>query len=102
MNLSTEYILKQKISSNVGDWIKLIEADNRELYIMMSVEEIQGVSKNVFKNDVKSKVKINFLKYLNNIKKTHTKSRNLKYTEIKLDEYLQHPSFNTTQKQLLF
>ena len=37
----------QKISSNVGDWIKLIEADKRELDIKMSDEEIQGVSKNV-------------------------------------------------------
>ena len=68
----------------------------------MTDEEIQGVSKNVFKNYVKGKVKIRFLQYLNDIKKTHSKAKYLICSEVKLAEYLQHPSFNTTQKQLLF
>ena len=46
----------QKISSNAGDWIRLVEADKSELNITMSDEEIQGVSKDMFKTVVKEKV----------------------------------------------
>ena len=46
----------QKISSNAGDWIRLIEADKIELNITMSDEEIQGASKDMFKTFVKEKV----------------------------------------------
>ena len=58
----------QKLNNNIGDWIKLVESDKKELEITMEEEEIQGVSKEIFKNYVKSKVKINHLKQLNNMK----------------------------------
>ena len=55
----------QKITSNAGDWFKLVEADKLELGITLTDEEIQGISKNVFKTFVKKRVKSNHLKYLN-------------------------------------
>ena len=33
----------QKISSNVGDWVNIVEADKSELGINLTDEEIQGV-----------------------------------------------------------
>ena len=68
----------------------------------MEDEEIQGLSKETFKNYVKSKVKINQLKQLNDMKKTHSKSEHLNCSELELAKYLEDPSFNTKQKQLLF
>ena len=92
----------QKMNNNSGDWIKLVESDKKELEIAMEDEEIQGLSKETFKNYVKSKVKINQLKQLNNMKKTHSKSEYLNCSELELAKYLEDPSFNTKQKQLLF
>ena len=72
----------QKISNSPGDLVRLIEADKKELEIKLSDEEIQCFLKEVFKRYVKSKVKINYLNYLNNLKKSHTKSRYMICTEI--------------------
>ena len=51
--LITRVYTTQKISSSVGDWVKLVQADKSELGITLTDEEIQGVSKNAFKNYVK-------------------------------------------------
>ena len=92
----------QKISSSVVDWVNILSRDKLELGITLTDKEVQGVSKNVFKNYVKKKVKINHLKNLNNLKKIHSKSNFLKCTEVKQADYIQHTGFNTKEKQLLF
>ena len=92
----------QKLSSNTGDWIGLVEQDKQQLGIDMSDHEIQGVSKEMFKRYVSKKVKNNFLKYLNDIKSKHSKSSNLKCDEIKTAEYLLSPKFSLKEKILLF
>lgn len=92
----------QKNSHDIGDWVKLIESDKIELDIQVTDDEIQGVSKEIFKNYVKSKVRINHLKFLNNLKKKHSKSKFLDCTQQKTAEYLKNPRLSTKQKQLLF
>ena len=92
----------KKITSNAGDWFKLIEADKLELGITLTDEEIKGVSKNVFKTFVKKRVKSNHLKYLNHIKKMHSKAKFLSCTDVKQADYLQENRFTTMEKQLLF
>jgi hypothetical protein len=92
----------QKISSSVGDWVRILESDKQELDIKMTYEEIQGVSKNVFKTFVKKKVKIYYLQHLNNLKKKHSKSEFLECRDVKMAEYIKDPRFNTRKKQLLF
>ena len=37
-----------KISNSIGDWIRLIEMDKRELEIHITDEEIQRVSQETF------------------------------------------------------
>ena len=39
----------QNISNSVGDWVRLIEADKSELGITLTDDDIQSISKNVFK-----------------------------------------------------
>ena len=92
----------QKLSNNTGDWIKLVEADKKELEIDMKDEEIQNVSKDKFKEYVTKKAKMHQLHFLASLKRKHSKSEFLNCTEFKTAEYLKDPVFNTKQKQLLF
>ena len=92
----------QKISSNAGDWIRLVEADKSELNITMSDEEIQGVSKDMFKTFVKEKVTNKFIQDLKELKMKHSKSKYLDCTDLKIAEYLKDPRLDTKKKQLLF
>ena len=51
-------IYKTQITSNSpGDWVRLVQSDKLELNITLTDEEIQGVSKNVFRNYVKEKAR---------------------------------------------
>ena len=92
----------QSNSSSVGDWVRLVSGDKDELSIEMTDAEIQGVSKNVFKNFVMKKVKRNHIEFLNTLKRKHSKSSNLDCKEVKMAEYLQDSRFSTKMKQLLF
>ena len=51
----------QKLSSSVGDWVRIVQADMKELNINMTDEEIQGVPKHTFKTFVKKKVRESLL-----------------------------------------
>ena len=92
----------QSIENSVGDWVRMVEEDKKELEIEMTNSEIQGVSEDVFKSYVKKKVKINHLKYLNTLKKKHYKSNKLECKELKMAEYMTSSRFNLKKKQLLF
>ena len=92
----------QKICSSMGDWVRIIESDKKELNINMTDEEIQGVPKETFKTFVKNKAKINFIKHLNTLKAQHSKSEFLECTDIKTAEYMTDRRLTTSKKQLLF
>ena len=92
----------QKNDNSIGDWVRLVEENKNELGISMTDQEIQGVSKEVFKTFVHKKVKINHLEYLNNLKKKHSKSTHLYCRDLKMAEYLIDAKFNSKKKQLLF
>ena len=92
----------QKISSNVGDWVRLVESDKIELVITVSDEEIQGVSKEMFKTFVKKKVSAKYIQHLNDLKIKHSKSKYLECSILKMAEYLKDPRLDNRKKQLLF
>ena len=80
----------------------MVTQDKQQLGIDMSDEEIQGVSKDVFKRYVTTKVKNNFLQYLKDMKSKHSKSINLRCNELKTAEYILSPKFSFKEKILLF
>ena len=80
----------------------MVEADKTELGIGLTDQEIQGVSKKVFKSYVKKKVKIWHLNYLHQLKIKHSKAKYLECTKLKLAEYLESSNLSTFQKRLLF
>ena len=92
----------QKISSNKGDWVRMIDSDKIELDINMTDKKIQGVSKQMFKNFVKKKVKGRFIQYINNLKAQHSKSKYLECSELKTAEYIKDKRLNDKEKKLLF
>ena len=67
--------------NNMGDWVRLVQADKAELGITLTDKEIQGVSENVFKNVVKKKVTIAHLRW---VEEKHSKSKYLDCTKLKL------------------
>ena len=96
-------IYKTQITSNSrGDWVRLVQSDKLELNITLTDEEIQGVSKNVFRNYVKEKAIMKHLKNLSESKKKHSKSENMRSDKFTQAEYIKDISLNTSEKQLLF
>ena len=82
----------QKISNSTGDWVRLVEADKKELGIDLTDKQIQEVSKSSFKTYVKKKVTQNFLQHLKYLKSRHSKSSpviNFKLQIIYKAHYLQ-------------
>ena len=68
----------------------------------MTDQEIQGVSKNMFKTYLKRKVTICHLKHLDQLKRKHSKAKHLQIDKLKPAEYIESPDFSTFEKRLLF
>ena len=79
-----------------GDWVSTVREDLSDLKINMSFEEIQNTSKEGFKKLVKEKVNEAALDYLKSLQKTHSKSKNLKYSELCLQQYLKSKTSKMT------
>ena len=92
----------QRVSNNIGDWVRLIDQDKSELKITLTDEQIQGVSKQSFKTYVKKQVTQNFLQNLEDKKMKHSKLKFMNTKELKTAEYIKSPVFSTREKRLLF
>ena len=84
-----------------SDWINTVKSDLTALNIQLNFNQIENTSKTCFKNMVKEKVKIKALSYLRNLQEDHSKSKDLLYHEIKLQDYLKNDN-NLTIKQKCF
>ena len=71
-----------------GDWITTALEDLKTLDINLKLDEIQRSSKINFKTMVKEKVKIKAFQYLLEIKDSHSKTSNLVYSALRLQDYL--------------
>ena len=71
-----------------GDWITTALEDIKSLEINLSLEEIQRLSKVNFKKMLKENVRIKSFQYLLNIKESHSKTINLEYSALSLQNYL--------------
>ena len=110
------YILDQKSDSLLSkffeaqcqdpvksDWVHTVKQDLNELNIMMNFDDIKKISKAQFKNFVKEKVKKKALEYLSDLQKTHSKSINLTYDKITLQDYLKpNNSLSIKEKCFIF
>ena len=85
-----------------GDWVTTCLNDLKELKINETLEEIENMSKNKFKNLVKSKILKNALEYL--LSKQGSKGQEIAYTSLEMADYLQpfNSTLNIEEKQKLF
>ena len=71
------------------DWAVLVEKDLVEVGLNLSHTQIKGMKKDSYKDLVKKKIKDCAFEYLQNIKISHSKVKNIEYCKLELAEYLQ-------------
>ena len=76
----------QKESPIKGDWVSTVMKDLSDLRIYETMDEIKEMSRNKFKNLIKSRIEVNALDYLQ--KKRGSKGNEIKLTRLEMSEYL--------------
>ena len=69
-----------------GDWASQIKSDLKELHITESFEELKTMTHSKFKENIKSQIRKNALKYL--LKKRKSKGKEIEYLNLEMAEYL--------------
>ena len=99
------FLQAQMDSPIKGDWILTVREDLAHLDINMNMEAIAATSKSAFKVIVKEAIRKKALLYLQNLQSSHTKSKNLKYSALMLQPYLEPNSdikLSIHEKQFIF
>ena len=71
-----------------GDWVLLVKEDLESLGLNLTFDNIARMSQNDLKNRVKMAVNSKAYTYLTEMQQKHSKSKNLVYSELKLQDYL--------------
>ena len=87
-----------------GDWVLRVKKDLEELEINLTFLEISQTSKSDLKKIIREKVKSAAFRYLSELKLSHSKSRNIKHGELKLQTYLQsnQSDLSIRERQFIF
>ena len=87
-----------------GDWVLRVKKDIEELGLNLTFLEIARTSKSDLKKITREKVKSAALRYLTELKLSHSKSRNVRYGELQLQSYLQssQSDLSIREKQFTF
>ena len=96
------FFLLQKKYPIKGDWVSSCLKDLSNLEISESLEEIKIMSRNKFKNLVKSRIQIKALEYLQT--KRGSKGEEIEYKNLEMSEFLLpfNSNLNIEEKQKLF
>ena len=97
-----KFLSAQKNKPVKNDWILQVEKDKQELRIDATDEELLKMSKGVFKNYIRKKVKNAALEHLNKLKRKHTKVRYIESDELKCSQYLMNSKFTSSEAKNLF
>ena len=76
--------------------------DIKAVNLDFNFDDIQNLSKQVLKKQLKSKIKKTAFKHLNKLKSQHSKVRHMSYTELVLQPYLKSKNITNEQAKLLF
>ena len=78
----------QRRNRTAKDWVTTVLSDIKEINLDIKFEDIRKMKKGTFVNVIKRKVEYKSLKYLENIKETHSKVKSLKHPVLKMQPYL--------------
>ena len=96
-------VLKAQTNKPVkGDWFSTVCNDIEEFEIENTIEEIQNMTENEVKRKVKIAMKITAFKFLNIEKNRKSKILNLKYSELKIQNYFTTNKFKSKRKIIIF
>ena len=95
------FLMAQSDNPGKNDWVHTVNEDLQRLDIQLNFEGIKQTSKSSFKQLVKERVRTKAFHYLTQLQQTHSKSKDLKYSEFKLQDYLK-PDNNMTIKEKAF
>ena len=84
-----------------GDWWELVMQDIIELNLNLSLSEIKQMSKEMFKNKVKTHVNEAAFVWLNNEKQRSKKIQNMKYSKLYIQNYLLSEKLSIRQRKFL-
>ena len=84
-----------------GDFVQLVQADLKLIGAETNEMHIQQMSREIFKNEIKKKVKDAAFEYLKKVQGKHSKICNIQYPEFKTQEYLLSPLFKNDEVNLL-
>ena len=82
-----------------GDWVLTVKENIDELDLKMTFLQIKATTKDMFKSIVKEKVKIAAFKFLTKLQETHSKSSNIKYQKLEIQEYLKSSNKMTIKEK---
>ena len=83
-----KFFKAQEEFPNKNDWILTAKENLEHLGMDIDLNEIKRKSKIKFKKEIKQKIKIAALKYLQNISERHSKMDSLRYKDIFMQKYL--------------
>ena len=98
--LISRILYAQKRKPVKGDWINLIDDDMKQMNIELEFEQIKKLSKIKYKKYVKQKIKHEAFKYLETIKQTHSKVKDIFNSKLEMQKYLCDSKFSGNQIQL--
>ena len=96
------FLTAQKISVSSKDWLFQVRKVMVKIKLNMTEEQIKSMNKECFKRIVKVKVEALAMKHLNNVKESHTKTRQLSLTSFSPQQYLLSADLNIEQVQTLY
>ena len=100
-SLIHQFLIAQSENPSKSDWVTTVRNDLRDLEINLTFEDIKNTSKSVFKKIVKERVKNKAFQHLVDVQQTQSKSKDIQYSDLQLQNYLK-PGNNMTIKEKSF
>ena len=92
----------QKDDPVKGDFVELVKEDAKTIDYSIDETHIRSISKYQYQKEIKNKVKIAAFKYLQQLQQSHSKIRDIKYHNIKMQSYMCAPDMSSEDIALLF
>ena len=99
----TRRVLEAQINNPTkADFIDLVKEDLRDIDEEFNIDNISQNTKTEFKAKIQKKIRATTLKQLTSTQMTHSKIRDIKYKELKIQPYLESGIFTNTMVKTLF
>ena len=97
-----KFYMAQKLNTSKDDWCQQLQRDKEDLGLHLEDEEAKCIKKETFRNIVKNKIEKFAEKYLLELKNSHTKTENIKFSGFKPAPYLMSKNLTTGEMRTLF